>query len=95
KTTNAKPASSEPAEEIRPYPAIHPEGSLEGRSRRPQQHRRKHSGDRRHDERRQKQVQVLLDTRLPYDRRTRPRRGNDRTNQRRSIKGKKSISYYI
>lgn len=95
KSSNTKPTSSEPTEEIKPYPAIHPEGSLEGRSRRPQQHRRKRSGDRRHDERREKQVQVLLDTRLPFDRRTRPRRGSDRTNQRRTSTTKKGISFYI
>ena len=95
KSSNTKPTSSDPTEEVRPYPAIHPEGSLENRSRRPQQHHRKRNGDRRDEERRGKQVQVLLDTRLPYDRRTRPRRGSDRANQRRTRKGGKRISFYI
>lgn len=78
-----------------PYPAIHPEGSREGRPRRPQQHRRQRSDDRRQEERRKKQVPVLLDTRLPYDRRTRSRRGRDRTRQRRSMSVRKGVSFYI
>lgn len=95
KSSNTQPTSSEPAEELMPYPAIHPEGSREGRSRRPQQHRRQRRGDRRQEERRKKRVPVLLDTRLPYDRRTRARRGSDRIKQKRAISVRKGISYYV
>ncbi len=95
KSSNTQPSSSGPTEEIMPYPAIHPEGSRESRARRPQQHRRQRSGDRRHEERRTKRSPVLLDTRLPHDRRTRARRGSDRVKQRRARNIKKGISFYI
>ena len=95
KSSNTQPTSSAPTEEIMPYPAIHPEGSRESRARRPQQHRRQHSGDRRQKERREKQALVLLDTRLPHDQRTRSRRGSDRIRSRRPMNKKKGISFYI
>ncbi|MDH5191758.1 MAG: hypothetical protein OEW89_10990 [Gammaproteobacteria bacterium] len=95
KSSNTQPAASEPTEEVMPYPMIHPEGSREGRSRRPQQHRRRTRSDRRQEDRRKKQVAVLLDTRLPYERRVRSRRNADKTKQKRTINTRKGISYYI
>jgi len=95
KSSNTRPGESNPTDAITPYPTIHPEGSRDRATRRPMQHRRRHRDDRRHDDRREHNLPVVLDTRVPHDRRSSVRRRSDRSREKQKKTARKGINFYI